>query len=404
MLTAANDLDAGQAEIVLDRARLVRLCRQLTGDPDIAEDLAQEALLIAWRNAHKLYSAEVRWPWLAGIARNLCRHWTRRRGREWRFAQLGADEEQPAVDDVPADESGIELDLERDELARLLDRALALLPPDTRTALVQHYIEEAPQAEIAARLGVSADAVEGRLRRGRLTLKRVLTTQFSDDAVAYGLVSPAQAGWQATRLWCPGCGRCRLDGTFRPDAGELDLRCPGCSLPGGYYIASRLGDGFRGIRTYRPAVQRVLAVIHDLYRVRLVDGVVPCWSCGELVPIRRGAPPWVRPDTPPWAPPGGAWSNCIYLWCPRCGAYDGETWHSLTWSLPAARRFWRDHPRLRFLPEREIEVDGSPAMVTGFESLTGSARLEVVTLRDSLRVVRLNGAPPGWQLAPDGVE
>ena len=80
------------------------------------------------------------------------------------------------------------------------------------------------------------------------------------------------------------------------------------------------------------------------------------------------------------------------LWCAACGVGDTETWHSLTWSLPEARAFWREYPRMRFLPAREVEFAGSPAVVTGFESLTAAARLEVVALRDTLEVVRINGA------------
>src|SRR5688572_11065712 len=36
--------------ILTDRARIVRLCLRLTGDPHVAEDLAQEALIEAWRH------------------------------------------------------------------------------------------------------------------------------------------------------------------------------------------------------------------------------------------------------------------------------------------------------------------------------------------------------------------
>ncbi len=49
---------------------------------------------------------------------------------------------------------------------------------------------------------------------------------------------------------------------------------------------------------------------------------------------------------------------------------------------------------MRFLPEREIDFAGSPAVVTGFESITGSARFEAVTLQDTLEVVRLNTSVP----------
>jgi hypothetical protein len=123
-----------------------------------------------------------------------------------------------------------------------------------------------------------------------------------------------------------------------------------------------------------------------MYRVLPVNGVVRCPGCGDSVPIRRGVPPHRldEADCP----------ECIYQWCPRCDIYDIETWHALTWSLPEARRFWREHPRMRFLPEREIVAAGSPAVHTAFESVTDGARLDVVSLRDSLRVVRIEGAPP----------
>jgi hypothetical protein len=49
---------------------------------------------------------------------------------------------------------------------------------------------------------------------------------------------------------------------------------------------------------------------------------------------------------------------------------------------------------MRFLPEREIEVAGSPAVLTRFESLTASERLEIISLRDTYQVVSINGVPP----------
>jgi hypothetical protein len=49
---------------------------------------------------------------------------------------------------------------------------------------------------------------------------------------------------------------------------------------------------------------------------------------------------------------------------------------------------------MRFLPERDIEVAGSQAVLTGFESLTGSAKLEIISLRDTYQVVSINGVAP----------
>src|SRR5688500_9180837 len=65
-----------------ERARLVRLCTRWTGNRDAAEDLAQETLFEAWRQAHKLYAPRGRSAWLAAIARNVCMRWSRKEGRE----------------------------------------------------------------------------------------------------------------------------------------------------------------------------------------------------------------------------------------------------------------------------------------------------------------------------------
>jgi hypothetical protein len=165
------------------------------------------------------------------------------------------------------------------------------------------------------------------------------------------------------------------------------MRCPGCAASdAAHYIHSKLGGGLRDIRTYRPAVGRVLDAIHDMFRLRGGGGAGPCPDCGRLLPVLRGEPPWV--------PARFVDPDSIYIWCAKCGIGDSETWHSLTWSLPEARAFWREHPRMRFVPPRTIEAAGSPAVLTAFESITGPARLDVVMLVDTLDIVSINGRAP----------
>ena len=69
------------AALAAEHPRLVRLCGLLLGDADAAEDAAQETLIEAWRNVHKLRDVGGVTPWLNAIARNVCARWTRRRGR-----------------------------------------------------------------------------------------------------------------------------------------------------------------------------------------------------------------------------------------------------------------------------------------------------------------------------------
>jgi RNA polymerase sigma factor (sigma-70 family) len=176
------------------RRRLVRLCAAISGDPAAAEDLAQETLLEAWRNAHKLRDPSGAERWLAAIARNVCLRSARRRGRRPLLVA-----EEPAGDEVDLD-----AELERTELLELLDRALALLPPETREALVQRYVDDAPHGEIAARLGVSEDAVSMRLARGKMALRRMLAAELGREA---------EVEWRETRVWCGQCGRRKLGRT-----------------------------------------------------------------------------------------------------------------------------------------------------------------------------------------------
>src|SRR5205085_945401 len=135
------------------RGRLVRLCAHLSGDADAAEDLAQETLLEAWRHMDKLHTPSSYLPWLWAIARHVCqRHRQRSNDQVQTLPQV-------EIDDRMADESDLEVELDRDELAELLDQALALLPPVTRAVLIERYIQGLPQAEVAARLGLNESVV-----------------------------------------------------------------------------------------------------------------------------------------------------------------------------------------------------------------------------------------------------
>jgi len=53
-----------------EHRRLIGLCASISDDRAAAEDLAQETLLEAWRNLHKLRDAAGADRWLTAIARN----------------------------------------------------------------------------------------------------------------------------------------------------------------------------------------------------------------------------------------------------------------------------------------------------------------------------------------------
>jgi RNA polymerase sigma factor (sigma-70 family) len=210
-----------------ERPHIVRFCTYLVRDSSVAEDLAQETLLIAWRLWPTMSNPAGITAWLFGIARNVCHRWQRSQARESnRISQLDGEHEEILF----AHDEDFTLELEHHELAALLDRALGLLPPETRIALVEHYVEGSPYAEIAARLGVSDGTVAVRVHRGKIAFRKLLQGTLRAEAEALGIImSDSSSAWAETRIWCPECGKQHLLGMLDAKQGNFSLRCPACS-------------------------------------------------------------------------------------------------------------------------------------------------------------------------------
>jgi RNA polymerase sigma-70 factor (ECF subfamily) len=386
-----------EARLGAERPRLVRLCARLTGDAGAAEDLAQETLAEAWRLLERLRDPDGTGPWLRAIARNMCLRWMRERGREAPYAALALPNAEDVLDGVnclPAEDDALSLALERGELALLLDRALALLPEETRAALVGRYVAELPQAELAVRLGLSEGALRVRLHRGRLALRRMLEGDLRDEAVDLGLVAPGareaqQPEWRVTRIWCPFCAGHTL--SYRVDAmtGHFTFRCPGACVIRDGTIASgiRRTGRLAKISSPKSILARHCLDLDGYYRAMLARGYETCDECD-----RRAE---AKPRSPSFMPLDDHIPYGLFVRCPKCGADDTTTaWH-LMLDTPEAQRFWRRHPRMRALPAREVEMDGRAALVTGFESADHAARLEIVSSRDTYKVLRVSGEEGG---------
>jgi hypothetical protein len=81
----------------------------------------------------------------------------------------------------------------------------------------------------------------------------------------------------------------------------------------------------------------------------------------------------------------------VYQMCTSCQSRNWTSLDGLVAALPEGQRFLKAHPRVRTLPEQQVEVDGQPAFITRFESVTDQARFEVVSTSDTYRVLSVNG-------------
>ncbi len=393
------DIRSREATVVSpeERTAILRLCARFTGDVDTAEDLAQETLLEAWRHGNGLRNPDARTAWLRGIARNVCLRWLRRHGR---------DSAHVSRDDILAEEWADEetdplAELERHDLVLLLDRALALLPPETRRALVDRYIDDLPHAEVAARLGLSEAAAAARLYRARRALRHVLSTDLARESASFGLIVDADAGmdgagaldlaWQETRIWCPLCGQHRMQGILDAPRGLFALRCPACYPTTGVYSIYEWPDLFKGVHGYKPAFNRVMRWVNGHYPPALRKGSVPCEICGRPLPLQLRLPDNVplvlNGDDAPLLLNGA--ERGVSARCDGCGIGCSMRLSNLALYLPRAWRFWSAHPRIHLLPARRIELAaaGQPALLIGFAEVAGGARLDVALAADSYEVL-----------------
>lgn len=380
-------LDTGCSDIETmlnaERPRLVRLCARLAGSSEAAEDLAQETLIEAWRHLHKLHDPAGYSAWLSAIARNVCHRWTHARRDENRSNSLAHGQDfniSLLGDDEPADPYDFVTELEHGELADLLDQALRLLPADTRAVLIKRYFDASPHAEIAAALGLSEGAVKVKVHRGKLALRRVLTTDLRVASASFGIIDPQGSRVQETELWCPVCGKHRLEAHFTQEVDAADLRCPVCCIDQHVFIYSSLpASALHDTSTLQTSLGEKTQIVAGHFRA-LASGVqILCPCCGRPASLREST---VHPALATYQDVCLLYSSCTF-----CQSSCSISWRMLAQSHPQVWQFWQRHSRMYTLPPKQLEIDGAQAVVTGFRSTNNRAGLDVVTLRGNLNVL-----------------
>jgi RNA polymerase sigma-70 factor (ECF subfamily) len=147
----------------------------LVGDHALAEDVAQQALVIAYRKIHTLKDPATFPSWLRGIARLEGLAAMRRQGREIPIAPEAMQE---------LDEAYRRFELEHptktwEERFQLVEECFEGLPEAMRTVCRLHYLENHKAWQIAESLGLNLNTVLKRLERSRTAIRDCVESRMA---------------------------------------------------------------------------------------------------------------------------------------------------------------------------------------------------------------------------------
>ena len=178
-----GDQVAARALVMAVSPKVWRVAWRMLRDSAEAEDVTQDVLIRMWKVTPSWKPGRAKFEtWLYQVATNLCFDRLRKAGR---FVEEDAAPEPIDPSPLPDAELG------GSALRTRIDRALEALPDRQRAAIILIHYEAMSGKEAGDVLGISVDALESLLARGR----RALRTDLADEK--YELLEAAVEGYVA---------------------------------------------------------------------------------------------------------------------------------------------------------------------------------------------------------------
>ena len=183
-----GDEESFAALVEQNQGRIYNLALRMTGNPDDALELSQEAFLNAWKGLGKFQGDSSFATWLYRLTSNVCIDFLRREKRRNALSMTISldDEEEARQAELPDERFSPHMETERRERRETLRAGLATLSAEHRRVLILRELEGLSYGEIAQVLGLEEGTVKSRIARARLALRNYLKKQgnFFDSSTS----------------------------------------------------------------------------------------------------------------------------------------------------------------------------------------------------------------------------
>ncbi len=160
----AGEIGAFEQLYRLHAGRVYALCLRMSGDPQEAEELAQDAFVRAWEKLETFRGQSAFASWLHRLTVNVVLSRWRSKGRQReRVVSIGDVAHSEEIPQRPQPRRTVDL-----------ERAIAGLPSGARTVFVLHDIEGHLHRDIAQLTGLAVGTSKAQLHRARRLLRKAL--------------------------------------------------------------------------------------------------------------------------------------------------------------------------------------------------------------------------------------
>lgn len=162
---------SAQAELYkLFSKAMFHICTRMTGNSSSAEDILQDAFILAFKNLHQLKETSQFGGWLKRIVVNEC---IRQSKQDWQWQDW--EEEHDQISDTQEEEWWKLVNIE------MVYQQIKALPEGCRQIFNLYVFEDYAHKEIAAMLAISESTSKSQYHRAKQILKEKISKQIAGN-------------------------------------------------------------------------------------------------------------------------------------------------------------------------------------------------------------------------------